>query len=252
MHAYGALVRKEKDTIATRNGQSLMYQKVLAQLNLFPVLQGYQLNRRKSSTVHDFHSFLWYLFQYSWIDNLHLFLRIMDNLVNLLITDLRRLDGVEKCTSLDLCGAQNLKKYESFLVSACKMNLHFYVCKYTSSLKWCDLTGPEKCTLLSRIDLACLFPNLPNAPNTQKLRKDFSTLNEMIRYDSLSTLEIEAFTTKQNCGLKHVTPYIHALVAHLPEFLTLHGSIIPFMQQSLEWLNDQYTHFSDESCMRQS
>ena len=33
------------------------------------------------------------------IDNLHLFLRIMDNLVNLLITDLRRLDGVEKCTS---------------------------------------------------------------------------------------------------------------------------------------------------------
>ena len=34
------------------------------------------------------------------IDNLHFFLRITDNLVNLLITDLRRLDGVEKCTSL--------------------------------------------------------------------------------------------------------------------------------------------------------
>ena len=34
------------------------------------------------------------------IDNLHLFLRITDNLVNLLITDLRRLDGIEKCVSL--------------------------------------------------------------------------------------------------------------------------------------------------------
>ena len=74
----------------------------------------------------------------------------------------------------------------------------------------------------------------------------------MIRSGWLSTLEIEAFATKAKLWLelflqvyqtKHMTPYMHALVAHLPEFLTLHGSIIPFMQQGLERLNDHYTHF---------
>ena len=74
----------------------------------------------------------------------------------------------------------------------------------------------------------------------------------MIQSGWLSTLEIEAFATKAKLWLelflqvyqtKHMTPYMHALVAHLPEFLTLHGSIIPFMQQGLERLNDQYTHF---------
>ena len=87
----------------------------------------------------------------------------MDNLVNVLITDLRRLDGIEKCVNLSSSEAVNLKKYESFLTNTCKINFHFYTCKDTSSLKWHDLTGPEKYVLLSQIDLPSLFPNLPNA-----------------------------------------------------------------------------------------
>ena len=180
------------------------------------------------------------------IDNLHLFLQIMDNLVNLLITDLRRLDGVEKCINLSSSEAVNLK-YEKFLEY-----LHFYTCKDTSSLKWRDLTGPEKYVLLSQIDLPNLFPNLPNAVLIQKVWKEFATLNESIRSESMSASEIRAFASKSKLWLelfiqvyqtKHVTPYMHALVAHLPEFLMLYGSIIPFTQQGLERLNDQYTHF---------
>ena len=183
------------------------------------------------------------------IDNLHLFLRITDNLVNLLITDLRRFDGIEKCVNLTSSEAVNIKKYKSFLVTTCKINFHFYTCKDTSSLKWRDLTGPEKYVLLSRVDLPNLFPNLPNVVLIQKLGKEFATLNETIRSESMSTSEIETFASKAKLWLelfiqsKDVTPYMHALVSHLPEFFTLYGSIIPFTQQGLERLNDQYTHY---------
>ena len=82
--------------------------------------------------------------------------------------------------------------------------------------------------------------------------KKFAALNETIRSESMSTSEIETFANKAKLWLesfiqvyqtKHVTPYMHALVAHLPEFFTLYGSIIPFTRQGLERLNDQYTHY---------
>lgn len=186
------------------------------------------------------------------IDNLHLYLRITDNLINLLITDLRRLDGIEKSTNVNLSETSNLKKYESFLAGTCKINFHFYTCNDTGSLKWRDLTGPEKYSLFNRIDIVTLFPNLPNAVILQKLWKEFASLNESIRSESMATFEITAFEEKVKLWLelflqvyqtKHVTPYMHALVAHLPEFLTIYGSIIPFTQQGLERLNDQYTHY---------
>lgn len=77
------------------------------------------------------------------IDNLHLFLRVADNLINLLILDLRRLDGIEKCNELDRSKATNIREYKAFLVFSCKTPFHFYVCKDSRSLKWRDLTGPE-------------------------------------------------------------------------------------------------------------
>lgn len=41
---------------------------------------------------------------------------------------------------------------------------------------------------------------------------------------------------------KHVTPYIHTLVAHIPEVLDLYGSVACFSQQGLEKLNDLLTN----------
>jgi len=40
---------------------------------------------------------------------------------------------------------------------------------------------------------------------------------------------------------KDVTPYIHALLNHVPEFIRLHGNLISFTQQGLEKLNDVST-----------
>ena len=36
----------------------------------------------------------------------------------------------------------------------------------------------------------------------------------------------------------NITPYIHAMMNHVPEFLKIHGSILPFTQQGLEKYND--------------
>ena len=40
---------------------------------------------------------------------------------------------------------------------------------------------------------------------------------------------------------RNVTPYIHALMNHVGEFMRVHGSIIPFTQQGLEKKNDIIT-----------
>ena len=40
---------------------------------------------------------------------------------------------------------------------------------------------------------------------------------------------------------KHVTPYMHLLVSHIPQFLNMYGTLAPFSQQGLEKLNDDLT-----------
>lgn len=64
-------------------------------------------------------------------DILHLFLRISDVLTNLLILQLRRLDGMDKMNSksLSLDSADHLIRYERFLNEQCKVGFHFYTDK---------------------------------------------------------------------------------------------------------------------------
>ena len=43
-----------------------------------------------------------------------------------------------------------------------------------------------------------------------------------------------------------VTPYIHLLVSHIPQFLEMYGTLAPFSQQGLEKLNDDLTRIISE------
>ena len=71
------------------------------------------------------------------IDSLHLFLRIGDNLINLLITELLRIDSLKKSSLI--------KRYEEFLNDVCKVPFKLFSLKDSKkTLEWCDLTGPEK------------------------------------------------------------------------------------------------------------
>jgi hypothetical protein len=40
---------------------------------------------------------------------------------------------------------------------------------------------------------------------------------------------------------KHVTPYVHALAMHVPQFIELYGNLTKFTKQGLEKLNDLTT-----------
>ena len=45
----------------------------------------------------------------------------------------------------------------------------------------------------------------------------------------------------QTYQAKNVTPYIHAMMNHVSEFMKLHGSVLAFTQQGLEKYNDVIT-----------
>ena len=90
------------------------------------------------------------------IDPLHMFLRISDVLINLLIRDLRVLDGIEKVQGLD----QTIEHYEQLLQQSSKIHFKFYADKTTQGIKWCDFIGPKKIKLFSNIHIPTLFPAL--------------------------------------------------------------------------------------------
>ena len=183
------------------------------------------------------------------IDNLHLFLRIADVLINLLITALRRLDGIEQSVSkLDRKKQTHIAKYEAFLNEVCKIPFKFELSKDNAKkLQWRDLTGPEKLRLFTLVKIPDLFPDLPHKDRVQKLWMDFKVL-----YDKTSDAHTDPLSFKVEAKswitmylsvyqTKHVTPYIHAFVMHVWEFLQLYGSLEAFSQQALEKLNDLTT-----------
>ena len=71
------------------------------------------------------------------IDSLHLFLRIADVLINLLIQDIQILDEQIRSNI-------HITQYQQFLNDKCKIHFKFQQDKETKTMKWQDLTGPEK------------------------------------------------------------------------------------------------------------
>ena len=186
------------------------------------------------------------------IDTLHLFLRICDVLINLLIRDLRTVDKINKTKSND---DKYINIYEAFLNNQCKIRFHWMTDKTSRSLKWRDLTGPEQIRLFSNIKIPSLFPSLPRKDEIQQLwAKFYFIIQELNKKDcdprkfevdakEWARLFISVYQTK------NVTPYMHAFAMHVPEFLRLHhGNISIFSQQGLEKLNDVSTkHFQRSS-----
>ena len=130
-----------------------------------------------------------------------------------------------------------------------------YVDKDSKVLKWRDLTGPEKCRLFKGIDIPSLFPRIPHATTVQRIWTEFQEIYGILQ--SNTPLDKDGVKGFQSCvrnwftlflsvyQTKHVTPYMHLLVSHIPQFLDLYGTLAPFSQQGLEKLNDDLTkdHF---------
>ena len=109
-------------------------------------------------------------------DILHLFLRISDVLTNLLILELRKLDGTEKAQTFNRDKSANMAPYEHFLNHQCKISFKWHINKELKTLQWRDLTGPEKLRLFQHINIPDLFPRLPESQKLQKLWIDFMSI----------------------------------------------------------------------------
>ena len=94
-----------------------------------------------------------------------------------------------------------------------------------------------------------LFPDLPNADKIQEIWTWFDKIYEQLQ--STDHLDPDQFQDDVNNWItiftsiyliKHVTPYMHILVSHIPPFIKLYGSLACFSQQGLEKLNDEITN----------
>ena len=96
-----------------------------------------------------------------------------------------------------------------------------------------------------------VLPNHPKSGDISQLWSRFLSITNMLsssgpqvskehiqqKYKSFLEKFLKLYQTK------HVTPYMHSLVWHVPEFIELYGKISPFTQQGLEKLNDKTTKY---------
>lgn len=94
---------------------------------------------------------------------LHLFLRITDILMNLLILGARRLDAIDKLNKFAEFNPQKFQhchELEKFLKESGIVGFNFYVGKDSKKLKWPTLNGPQKHKLFACIKVAEILPEL--------------------------------------------------------------------------------------------
>ena len=93
------------------------------------------------------------------IDTLHLFLRVSDILVDLLIRKLRRKDAIEKTQTFanGFCYKyKHMATYEKFRKDL-GINFEWKINKDNKKLEYRDLTAPEKIKLFKNVDFELFF-----------------------------------------------------------------------------------------------
>lgn len=184
------------------------------------------------------------------IDTLHLFLRISDNLIELLIRELHRKDAIDKVSTFSNGFCRNRYKhmagYEKF-VKELGINFEWKINKDTKKLEYRDLTGPEKLLLFQHINFYALLSEGHDADKLQALWGHFIDIIGDLKLDyttddAISILEEKIKKRFQKFldlyQAKDVIPYMHSLYAHVPEFLKLYQNLAYYTQQGMEKYND--------------
>ena len=183
------------------------------------------------------------------IDMLHLFLRISDSLINLLVKDCTLIDNFESWTisRFDVSEYKHLHAFQKFLNDSCRVNFKFVWLSDSKKLTWRDLVGPEKIRVFENFDLKQIIPEHDKLESLQKLWIDFYNIIKHVKLVEISHTDLKTrtqewldlFLTIYNKTT--VTPYIHAFVSHLHEFVELYKDINAFNLQGLERLNEMTT-----------
>ena len=175
-------------------------------------------------------------------------MRISDNLIELLIRELRRKDAIDKVSTFSNGFCRNkyrhMAGYEKF-VKELGINFEWKINRDSKKLEYRDLTGPEKLLLFQHINFHLPLPEFHDVDKLQALWGNFiditGDLNLNLNYstdDTISSLEdkIKKWFQKflELYQAKDVTPYMHSLYAHVPEFLKLYQNLAYYTQQGME------------------
>ena len=199
-----------------------------------------------------------------------MFLRVADTLIDLLIHDLRQLDNVNKSMKVQsLDGLTHLGAFQRSVQDMGIPGYSFWIGRESRKLKWRTLTGPEKLIVFRNINIPEMFPDLENGAAIHRLWKGLLEINQLLsaRPEDVTTDHICQFEAHSKAFVdnfveiypaKFVTPYMHYMMMHVSEFMTLHGAILPFTQQGLEKYNDlmtkdyfRSTSHRGEQCLKQ-
>ena len=117
-------------------------------------------------------------------------------------------------------------------------SFQFYVREASQELKCQSLTGPEKLKVFGSIDIKSLLPTISEDTSIriQHLWSELLELNRLICLPStkLTTPTIQQYEQRARqwgrnlIDVYHtdkVTPYIHAMMNHVSEFMRIHGSM---------------------------
>lgn len=195
------------------------------------------------------------------LDELHLMLRVTDKLTENLITEVMEKDakqdfnmarGKEKGVNLDIL----IKTINELGITFSLWEKKNADGKGSGTYDWTSLVGYDKKKLTKLLpakleELDILFPETKET--VIKLWKDFYTLYSLINSDSnAGDFYLDIFQKSKDfvnlfCSLggvrigyekKRVTPYMHALVYHVPMFIKNHKNFRQFTGQGIEKNND--------------
>ena len=201
------------------------------------------------------------------IDMLHLHLRITDKLFNCLTDKLTILDENNEQDQISM-----FKKLDSFLLVNCNItNPLVYDQVGRFEIKFRTLNDKERVIIFEKLfengkhGFDELFANfIFNEEHNFQIEnfvwnefriiynkiRDFDkgmNIDEFDMVDFKESLKKWLYFYKKVDIMENTSPYMHAFVYHMPEFLEKHGSINLFNCQGLEKLNDISTKFYHNS-----
>eukprot|EP00732_Lithocolla_globosa_P000493 Lithocolla_globosa_v1_NODE_152_length_5671_cov_121.982906.p2 type:complete len:256 gc:universal NODE_152_length_5671_cov_121.982906:3944-4711(+) len=193
------------------------------------------------------------------IDPLHCFLRVSDVLFKCLVEDVMEFEDITPGlrlleTQVKKCGVGSFEFFKDN-----KEALE----EGTGKVRWRSMMGPDKHKIITNLDIVAALPSHPKrAREIKRLWEEFDCLWNAVDCWDLSItnltpaefkirakqwvkdLTVEAVGIPNRKGYKPgmygtdiVTPYMHAFVFHVPEFLTAWGGLKRFSTEAAELKN---------------
>ena len=136
--------------------------------------------------------------------------------------------------------------YEKFLKDI-SISFEWRVNRDSKKLEYRELTRPEKIVLMQSINFQSLLPNFQATKELEILWGSFMEIIGDLKLEFTTEVAVTLLKNKIKSWFekflflfqaKDITPYMHALYAHVPEFSKLYENIAHFAQQGMEKYND--------------